>query len=695
MSSEERKLIEIVADGVSLSVTSDFDLYLLSREASDSVLSAFNVRTVMMPSPVINKTETEDGMQVIVTQPSPVFIIGKSYGVTASFGRYGRVSVLFDAVEKASFASDGETERAFSFTVAGVPGSHCVEIFGDDSLILRFVFDVFPERLSYRKDFASLELDVFDDIVERILGGCLEADIFLKKVKSAVDPYLTDVRRALNTTGTKFMASNIEMSPMRVTSHRGLRVFERHSVGGGTVGVADVNRFRKRPYSVAALKSALNSIRGDILYVMRVFATVFPNAPSDGFEDILADIDIILSDSAVRSVKDGGKLSSKDPLAVTFEKLHKVLFPNDLFFHHDVRSVSEFYLEWTRRMTVRTLSMLLGHDVSYHGIVFPYNVMHDGEVFAVVDRCGDETSLTFADGCEHRFTPIYGIISDTNDFDGYVIFPLRADEKCDTADGKIPLLPGNTDSFTDLLSTLVAKETETDPDISDFVEKSDVALPEGIDLSDRRVIVGSYRNGRQLEWCIKNGKYYVPAAQIKREDLPIEYVALYDSKKSQRPGIKLYGKISSFDVVKRKMIPFKSSRGNETEAYYYFDIEKWETLEHPISFKGDFVYEACFTSLWQLMNSDVTFELFRIRSNYDYYVMKALFYYSERALNERKDTTVKVSDNCRLKFSYDGISLQNGNGEELRFYSRDTFDDVPEKVLGAVLTAAKKAKTEK
>lgn len=694
MSSEERKLIEIVADGVSLSVTSDFDPYLLPREISDSVLSAFNIRTVMMPSPVISKTEAEDGMQVIVTHPYPVFIIGKSYGVTATFGGYDSISVLFDAVEKASFASDGETERAFSFTVAGAPGSHCIEIFGDDSLILRFVFDVFPERLSYKKDFASLNFDVFTDTVERMLGGCLDADIFLKKVKGAVDPVLADIRRAINTSGAKFKAYYLDMSPKRVTSHRGLRVFERHSVGCGTVGITDVNRFRKMSYSAAAIKYALNGVRSDILYVMRVFATVFPDVPIDGFEDILTDIDIILNDSAVRSAKGKGNLSSKDALAIALTDLHKALFPGDPFFHHVVRSVSEFYLEWTKRMTVRILSMLLGHDVSYHGIDFPYNVMHDSEVFAVVDMCGDEVSLTFADGCEHRFTPFYGVLRDVNDCDGYVIYPLASDEKCNAADGMIPLLPGNTDTFTEILSSLIAKETETVADICDL-EKSDCALPEGIDLSDRRVIVGSYRNGRQLEWCIKNRKYYVPAAQIKREDLPLEYVALYDSKKSQRPGIRLYGKISSFDVVKRKMIPLKSSRGNENEAYYYFDIEKWETLERPISFKGDFVYEACFTSYWQLMNSDVTFELFRIRSNYDYYVLKALFYYSERALNERKETTVKVSDNCRLKFSYDGISLQNGDGEELRFYSRDTFDDVPEKVLGAVLAATKKTKAEK
>lgn len=694
MSSEERKLIEIVAGGVSLSVTSDFDPYLLPREVSDSVLSAFNVRTVMMPSPVISKTETEDGMQVIVTQPYPVFIIGKSYGVTASFDGYDSISVLFDAVEKASFASDGETERAFSFTVAGAPGSHCIEIFGDDSLILKYVFDIFPERLSYKKDFASLNLDVFTDTVERMLGGSLDADVFLKKVKDAVDPFLTDIRRALNTSGFKFKASRLDTSPKRVTSHRGIRVFERHCVGCGIVGVADVDRFRKMPYSAAAVKSALNGVRSDVLYVMRVFATVFPNVPTDGFEDILSDIDIILSDSAVRSAKGSGKLSSKDPLAISLNGLHKGLLPSDSFFHHDVRSVSEFYLEWTWRTTVRILSMLLGHDVSYYGTVFPYNVMHDGEVFAVVDRCGDEISLTFAGGCEYRFSPVYGVLNNADACDGYVIFPLSSDEKRDAADGMIPLLPGNTDAFTELLSSIVAKETETVADVCDF-EKSDFALPAGIDLSDRRVIVGSYRNGRQLEWCVKNRKYYVPAAQIRREDLPLEYVALYDSKKSQKPGIRLCGKISSFDVVKRKMIPFKSSRGNENESYYYFDIEKWETLERPISFKGDFVYEACFTSYWQLMNSDVTYELFRVRSNYDYYVMKALFYYSERALNERKDTSVKLSDNCRLKFSYEGISLQNGDGEELRFYSRDTFDDSPEKVFGAVLTAVKKLSAER
>lgn len=694
MCNDVKTLIEIAATGVTLRVTSDFDPCLLPREASDSVLSAFDIRSLTMPSWSLSKTDAEDGTQVMTIRSNPVFIVGKSYDVTASFDGYDSISVLFDAVEKASFASDGETERAFSFTVADAPGSHCIEIFGDDSLILKFAFDVFPNRLSYRRDFAALSREVFTDTVKRMLGGCLDAHVFHKTVKCAVDPYLTDLRRALNISAFSLKAAHLSGSLKRITAHRGLRVFERHFIGDGTVGVTDVSRFRKRPYSAAALKTVLNNIRSDILYVMRVFATVFPDDPSDGFEEILSDIDIILSDSAVRYAKGNGKLSSKDLLAITFEKLHKALFPSDLFFHHDPRSVSEFYIEWTRRTTVRTLSMLLGHDVSYHGIVFPYKMMHDGEVFAVVDLCGAEISLTFADGCEHRFTPVYGIWSDVCVRDGYLIFPLAADEECDVADGKIPLLPGNTDSFTEFLSSFIAKETETYADICGF-ENSDFALPDGIDLSDRRVIVGSYRNGRQLEWCIKNKKYYVPATQIKREDMPLEYVALYDSKKSQKPGIKLYGKISSYDVVKRKMIPFKSSRGNEKEAYYYFDIENWETLERPISFKGDFVYEACFTSLWQLMNSDVTFELFRVRSNFDYYVMKALFYYSERALNERKNTTVKVSDNCILKFSYDGISLQNEIGEEIRFYSKDTFDDFSEKVLGAVLTASKKTKAKK
>lgn len=88
-------------------------------------------------------------------------------------------------------------------------------------------------------------------------------------------------------------------------------------------------------------------------------------------------------------------------------------------------------------------------------------------------------------------------------------------------------------------------------------------LPRGIedklaktDWKRRDVLVGSLRNKGQLETCIKHKFYHVSAARFSESDLPIHYVAIYQSINffGKDAGIRYYGEVIRCSLVKRREI---------------------------------------------------------------------------------------------------------------------------------------------
>ena len=118
----------------------------------------------------------------------------------------------------------------------------------------------------------------------------------------------------------------------------------------------------------------------------------------------------------------------------------------------------------------------------------------------------------------------------------------------------------------------------------------------------RDVLVGTLRNRLQLETCLENKFYHIPASRLSQNDFPVRYVAIYRSNHKFGPdaGISVYGKVSQCSLVPR----FKISEipKNSREMYYRFDIEEWKTLSAPIaSRERDFV--NIMTTLYLLENS--------------------------------------------------------------------------------------------
>ena len=124
----------------------------------------------------------------------------------------------------------------------------------------------------------------------------------------------------------------------------------------------------------------------------------------------------------------------------------------------------------------------------------------------------------------------------------------------------------------------------------------------------RDVLVGTLRNRLQLETCIENKFYHIPAARLSQKDFPVHYVAIYRSnhKFGHDAGISIYGKVSRCSLVPRCEI--KEIPKNSQEMYYRFDIEEWKTLTSPIA-PGENDFVNIMTTRYLLENSRNTAEL--------------------------------------------------------------------------------------
>ena len=206
-------------------------------------------------------------------------------------------------------------------------------------------------------------------------------------------------------------------------------------------------------------------------------------------------------------------------------------------------------------------------------------------------------------------------------FGAYVLFPYNNEEEYKKHKfyksiekvniGGLPFLPSATTLVQNFLEELIE-------DSPDYAFKRSV-LPYGIedklktiDWDNKDVLIGMLRKD-QLEVNLEHKFYYIPADQIKEENLPIHWVALYQSAGvyKENPGIHYYGEVIRCYRTKRKNIkeiPCKPE--NAEKIYYRFDIKSWNKLETPIGVKEFGPPEHRFTNLFLLQNSSVFPELF-------------------------------------------------------------------------------------
>ena len=156
------------------------------------------------------------------------------------------------------------------------------------------------------------------------------------------------------------------------------------------------------------------------------------------------------------------------------------------------------------------------------------------------------------------------------------------------------------------------------------MEKLEAKL-KAVDWAVRDVLVGTMRNPQQLDICRKDCFYYIPAERLQDSDLPVRYVALYQSQYvfGAQAGVRYYGEVTKCSAVRRSAITeISPRRGTEGNFYYRFDIREWKQLNRPIEAKETgFVRD--FTNLFLLEHSVQTPELW-LRTEEEYRLCSAL-----------------------------------------------------------------------
>lgn len=265
-------------------------------------------------------------------------------------------------------------------------------------------------------------------------------------------------------------------------------------------------------------------------------------------------------------------------------------------------------------------------------------------------------------------------------FGAYVLFPyankeeyrghkfFESIEKVNI--GGLPFLPSETSMVQDMLDALIADSPDS------AFERA--TLPRGIedklakiDWNQRDVLVGALRNRAQLDTCLKHKFYHIPASKIKDADLPIHYVAIYQSINifGREAGIRYYGEVTKTSVVKRRDI--REIPKNSDEAYYRFEIKEWKELNVPLTAKEvrDFPF---FTNMFLLQHCPDVPDL-HIGSEEEY----RLYTEVRRLAN---DTSVNETD-AEPGFKYDDktIIMENGDivvlkdGTKIEQISIETF----------------------
>lgn len=197
-------------------------------------------------------------------------------------------------------------------------------------------------------------------------------------------------------------------------------------------------------------------------------------------------------------------------------------------------------------------------------------------------------------------------------FGAYVLFPYPDEEKYREHHfyksikavnvGAFPFLPGSTTLLEEFLDEIILDSPEN------AYERA--VRPKGSKeyydnkYNGKNVLVGCMSREEQLEISLRHKFYHTPLENITNHKLltQLEYVALYQSKKffgktSESVGVKYYGKIKDWKIVKRSEITAIPSKHNPPDKLYVvFEIEEWEVREQLILPGGHGIRSIAFTS---------------------------------------------------------------------------------------------------
>lgn len=220
--------------------------------------------------------------------------------------------------------------------------------------------------------------------------------------------------------------------------------------------------------------------------------------------------------------------------------------------------------------------------------------------------------------------------------------------------------------FTKFILKPAAKKSMILPDCS--------ASSASIDWSVKDVMVGTVRTAEQLQFSLDQCGYYVPAAHIAPEQLPVKYIALHEEGVGGTPGIKRYGEVVAVKEVKRGKIPVTMRpRTNPDAVYYYFSVKAWTDLPRPIEIKDSFRGKPQFTNKFLLDHCTKSYQLFAISSEEEYRLMTAIH-------NALTDLSAGVHPiNGKYSFHVDGrfFTITDSNGNILERIPVSSFSKHP------------------
>lgn len=264
-------------------------------------------------------------------------------------------------------------------------------------------------------------------------------------------------------------------------------------------------------------------------------------------------------------------------------------------------------------------------------------------------------------------------------FGAYILFPYADEElykehrfykSIDTVNiGGLPFLPGATTLVEDLLNDLIADSKES------AFERT--TLPRGIeeklatvDWDKRDVLLGTFRDVQQFHICRDKKMYYIPAKEIDEKDLPIHYVALYQTsnKFGAEAGIRYYGEVLRTALVRREAITeVPVRRNNGKEPYYRFIVREWKVLPKPIR-PREVGFTKNYTNLFLLEHSEYVPELL-FKSEEEYRL------YSEL---KRNVNSAEINDSgADIGFEYEDTKFVFAGGNILVIRGDEIVEKVP------------------
>lgn len=241
--------------------------------------------------------------------------------------------------------------------------------------------------------------------------------------------------------------------------------------------------------------------------------------------------------------------------------------------------------------------------------------------------------------------------------------------------GGLPFLPGSTWLVEQLLQDII-EGTPQSAFEGTVIQSGIYEYLDYVNFDSREVLIGGLSSVEQLEVNLKHKFYHIPYENVKASGIQFKYVAIFQSKKKfkEEAGIRYYGKVKNWKIVKRKEI--KEIPKNSEELYVRFEIEEWQELKNKISCKEFGVTKCMYTNMFLLENATYLPELcIKSKDEYRLYLeLKRICSTNAEFHVDVPDKNIKDSTSIR-GFEIDGLRIFIDNGR-ITVYKGDKLVDV-------------------